>query len=213
MRAIYLFPALLGACLVLLGSSVSLQAQDGATPPDSTEAPIDPIDPIDGQPPQGPNNPPQPPANPDICGVVVDPKFVCENPYPFPRTWLVNVKCKDRGRCGTMDKVTGNHPCIARNQWFEEYVGETGRVEYEQVQAAPNGPNKKLYSDDTKVCYVIYDCETECVRLKGSLTCVRKDKPRVTADFHEFKIKGDCPAQPPNPNPELPKSEVGPDLD
>ena len=112
-----------------------------------------------------------------------------------------------------MDKVTGNHPCIARNQWFEEYVGETGRVEYEPVQAAPNGPNKKLYSDDTKVCYVIYDCETECVRLKGSLTCVRKDKPRVTVDFHEFKIKGDCPAQPPNPNPEPPKPEVGPDLD
>ncbi len=44
MRAIYLFPALLGACLVLLGSSVSLQSQDGATPPDSTDAPIDPIE-------------------------------------------------------------------------------------------------------------------------------------------------------------------------
>jgi hypothetical protein len=67
MRAIYLFPALLGACLVLLGSSVSLQAQDVATPPDSTEAPIDPIDLIDEQPPQGPNNPPQPP--PQICGI------------------------------------------------------------------------------------------------------------------------------------------------
>ena len=210
MRAIYFFPALLGACLVLLGSSGSLQAQDGATPPDSADAPIDPID---GQPPQGPNNPPQPPANPDICGVVVDPKFVCENPYPFPRTWLVNVKCKARGRCGAMDMVTGKHACTARGQWFEEYVGETGRVEYEQVQAAPNGPNKKLYSDKTQNCYRIYDCETECVRLKGSLTCVRKDKPRVTVDFHEFKIKGDCPAQPPNPNPEPPKPEVGPDLD
>ena len=112
-----------------------------------------------------------------------------------------------------IDRVEPSCGCTARDQWFEEYVGETGRVEYEQVQAAPNGPNKKLYSDDTKVCYVIYDCETECVRLKGSLTCVRKDKPRVTVDFHEFKINGDCPAQPPNPNPEPPKPEVVPDLD
>jgi hypothetical protein len=64
MRAIYLFPALLGACFALFGSSGSLQAQDGATPPDSASAPIDPSD---GQPPQGPNNPPQPP--PQICGI------------------------------------------------------------------------------------------------------------------------------------------------
>ena len=211
MRAIYLFPALLGACLVLLGSSVSLQAQDGPTPPNSTDAPIDPID---GQPPQGPNNPPQPPANPDICGVVVDPKFVCEHPYPAPHPALVNIKCKDRGRCGDKDPVTGKHACTARGQWFEEYVGETGRVEYEQVQAAPNGPNKKLYSDKTQNCYRIYDCETDCVKSPlGAKRCVRKRDARVTKDFHEFKIKGDCPAQPPNPNPEPPKPEVGPDLD
>lgn len=73
MRAIYLFPALLGACLVLLGSSVSLQSQDDPTPPNSTDAPIDPID---GQPPQGPNNPPQPP--PQICGIEAKDPFECK---------------------------------------------------------------------------------------------------------------------------------------
>lgn len=190
MKKTHLFLCVLGACLILLGSSVSLQAQDEPASPGSTDATIDPID---GQPPQGPNNP-QPPANPDICGVVVDPKFVCEHPYQAPHPGLVNIKCKDRGRCGDRDPVTGKYPCNARDQWLEEYVGETGRVEYMQVQAAPNGPNKKLYSDQTKICYKIYDCETDCLVKRFTKTCVRKDKARVTKDFHEFTHKGDCPA-------------------
>jgi len=210
MKTTYLFPALLGACFVLFGSSDCLQAQDGPTPPDSTDAPIDPVD---GQPPQGPNNPQQPPANPDICGVVVDPKFVCEYPAKLKPAGASNMKCKDRGRCGPQDPVTGKQPCIKLNDNFLllEYVGEAGKEEYQQVQAAPNGPQKKLYTDETVICYKIYECESECIKSRlGVLRCVRKEHPKEKLEFHKFNLKGDCPEAPINPGP--PKPDVVPDL-
>lgn len=220
MRAIYLFPALLGACLVLLGSSVSLQAQDDPTPPNSTDAPIDPID---GQPPQGPNNPPQPPANPpaEICGIETD-KIECKWPYDLPprfdhTTVLRNQKCKIRGRC-VRNRFTGNYDCKDIDDQFilDEYEGTTTLIkDIKQIVEAPNAPEKKLYEKTEKVCYAVYECETECVK-QGTYQCKRKRDPKDKKTYFEYKFKGDCPPNQPNPNPNPdpgpPKPEIGPDL-
>ena len=221
MRAIYLFPALLGACLVLLGSSVSLQAQDGPTPPNSTDAPIDPID---EQPPQGPNNPPQPPANPpaEICGIETD-KIECKWPYDLPprfdhTTVLRNQKCKIRGRC-VRNRFTGNYDCKDIDDQFilDEYEGTTTLIkDIKQIVEAPNAPDKKLYEKTEKVCYTIYECDTECRRIgHNSYVCQRGEK-KEEKKYFEYKWKGDCPPNQPNPNPNPdpgpPKPEIGPDL-
>ena len=147
MRAIYLFPALLGACFALFGSSGSLQAQDGATPPDSASAPIDPSD---GQPPQGPNNPLQPPANPDICGIKKD-SISCKWPYNFgpdvdPSNVLPNIKCDLRGQCKPDPKNAGVYLCEKGpgNLPFEEYEGtRTVIKDIKQIESAPNAKDKK----------------------------------------------------------------------
>jgi hypothetical protein len=190
MKTTYLFPALLGACFVLFGSSVSLQAQDGPTPPDSTDAPIDPVD---GQPPQGPNNPQQPPA--EICGIETD-KIECKWPYNFPNTVLGNLKCQLRGKCELND-FNGKQECkdIEDDFPLEEYVGTTTlKKDIIQIVDAPNAPKRKLYEKSEKICYQIYDCETECVDLgMGNFQCKRKENPRVKNTYFEYKWKGKCP--------------------
>jgi hypothetical protein len=194
MRAIYLFPALLGACLILLGSSVSLQAQDEPTSPGSTDAPIDPID---GQPPQGPNNP----APEELCGIETD-KIECKWPYDFTNTQLTNLKCKLRGRC-VLNALTGKHDCNDIDDPFPlvEYEGTTTLIkDIKQIVEAPNAPEKKLYEKTEKVCYKIYDCESECERKTYGWYCKRKSDPKDKKTYFEYKWKGDCPPIP-NQNP------------
>ena len=219
MRAIYLFPALLGACFALFGSSGSLQAQDGATPPDSASAPIDPSD---GQPPQGPNNPPQPPANPDICGIKKD-SISCKWPYNFgpdvdPSNVLPNIKCDLRGQCKPDPKNAGVYLCEKGpgNLPFEEYEGtRTVIKDIKQIESAPNAKDKKMYSVDKKTCFTIWQCEPKCQEL-GSWLCKRDENTKKLETYEVFQFKGNCPVLPPNPNPNPnpnpPKPEVGPDL-
>lgn len=189
MKTIYLFPALLGACFVLFGSSVSLQAQDGPTPPDSTDAPIDPVD---GQPPQGPNNPQQPPA--EICGIETD-KIECKWPYNFSNTKLVNLKCQLRGKC-ELNVINGKQECkdIVDDFPLEEYVGTTTLKTIKQFVEAPNATRRELYQKTEKICYEIYDCETECIELgRRNYECKRKKDPRKKETYFEYKWKGPCP--------------------
>jgi hypothetical protein len=220
MRAIYLFPALLGACFALFGSSGSLQAQDGATPPDSASAPIDPSD---GQPPQGPNNPPQPPANPppEICGIEAKDPFECKRPYdirlPYQPPYILgNQKCKIRGKC-VRNEIDGKRYCEDIEDLFllDEYEGTTTIEKIKQIDPAPDAPKKQLYDKIEKICYEVYECETECVK-QGTYQCKRKRDPKDKKTYFEYKFKGDCPPKQgnenPNPNPEPPKPEIGPDL-
>jgi hypothetical protein len=215
MRAIYLFPALLGACFALFGSSGSLQAQDGATPPDSASAPIDPID---GQPPQGPNNPPQPP--PQICGIEAKDPFECKWPYdirlPYQPPYILgNQKCKIRGKC-VRNEIDGKRYCEDIEDLFllDEYEGTTTIEKIKQIDPAPDAPKKQLYEKTEKVCYTIYECDTECRRIgHNSYVCQRGEK-KEEKKYFEYKWKGDCPPNQPNPNPDPgpPKPEIGPDL-
>lgn len=218
MRAIYLFPALLGACLVLLGSSVSLQAQDDPTPPNSTDAPIDPID---GQPPQGPNNPPQPP--PQICGIEAKDPFECKWPYdirlPYqPPYILANQKCKTRGKC-VRNEIDGKRYCEDIEDLFllDEYEGTTTIEKIKQIDPAPHAPKRELFDKIEQTCYKVWECETECVPIsKNNYACKRKENPKDEKKYFEYKWKGSCPPNQPNPNPNPnpgpPKPEIGPDL-
>jgi hypothetical protein len=152
-----------------------------------------PIDPVDGQPPQGPNNPPQPP--PEICGIETD-KIECKWPYNFPNTVLGNLKCQLRGKCELND-FNGKQECkdIEDDFPLEEYVGTTTlKKDIIQIVEAPNAPKRKLYEKTEKICYQIYDCETECVDLgMGNFQCKRKENPRVKNTYFEYKWKGKCP--------------------
>jgi hypothetical protein len=196
MKTNYLFPALLGAYFVLLGSSVSLQAQDGPTPPDSTDAPIDPVD---GQPPQGPNNPPQPPA--EICGIETD-KIEYKWPYNIPAgvdhsVVLRNQKCNIRGRCH-LNALNGKHECKDIEDQFilDDYEGTTTLIkDIKQIVQAPDAPRRKLFDKIEKTCYTIYECETECRKIgSNSYVCQRKENPKKEEKkYSEYKWKGDCP--------------------
>lgn len=169
------------------------------------------VDPPGGEPAPQPPDPPQPPQAPpaSVCGVVVDPQFVCEPPYDPPIN-VANMKCSSRGRCKT-DPVTRVADCVPVNAIaLEEYEGVDVRKKIDQVQAAPNNPNAQQYTISDEECYRIYDCKSKCVKEGRRTFCVREEDPRQSLPYKKYTHAGDCPLdnppQQPNPPPNVPEA-------